>query len=228
MYSKYDYIEMRMYMKQWFVIMILGVLLLAGDYFYPEESPSDIQAHISQEIIRFHCIANSDMESDQNIKLKVKDAVVASLREELKDARDIGEARTVIQENLPFIEKTANQVLSDSGYSYTASASLERCDFPVKQYGDLTFPAGNYEALRIQLGGAKGKNWWCVMFPSLCYVDEAYDVITEENKEKFQEVLTEEEFDSLTADGSGQVFHKLAVVSWLERIFCNTKSTSDY
>lgn len=208
-------------MKQWFVITILGILLFTGSYFYTEEPSSDIQAHISQEIIRFHCIANSDLETDQNIKLKVKDAVVASLRDELKDAKTIEEARTVIQNNLPSIEKTANQVLFNSGYNYTASASLERCDFPIKQYGDLTFPAGNYEALRIQLGEAEGKNWWCVMFPSLCYVDETYDVITEENKEKFQEVLTKEEYKSLTTDGSGQVFHKSALVSWLERIFCN-------
>ena len=93
-------------------------------------------------------------------------------------------------------------LLEENGFDYEARAALGQAVFPIKMYGDLAFPAGEYEALRIELGRAEGKNWWCVMFPTLCYVDEAKEEITEENKEKFKEILTEEELSIATAEAT--------------------------
>lgn len=166
------------------------------------------QQHIAGEIIRLHVIANSDSKEDQALKLQVKDEVVSYLREKLKDAQDVAQARQIIYDNLADIETVAGKKMTDEGYSYEAKASLSYCDFPVKQYGDLTFPAGKYEALRVQLGTSEGKNWWCVMYPSLCYVDETYQVITEENKEQFKKILTKEEYQSLLTAKEPPVFYK--------------------
>lgn len=155
------------------------------------------QTQIADEVLRFHVIANSDSEEDQNLKLKVKEAVLEALRPKLANAKSAKEAGKIISYNIEEMEEVADAVIEEAGYSYKSKGVLGKTTFPVKQYGDMVFPAGEYEAFRILLGEAEGKNWWCVMFPSLCYVDEAYDVITEENKEQFKEILTKEEYESL-------------------------------
>lgn len=197
-----------------FIIYLLCLLILTGQ----PESEKQIQENIAGEIIRLHVIANSDSDEDQALKLKVKDEIVLVLREQLGDTKNIQDAREIIQANLPLIEKIALRVIKKEGYYYTAKASLGLCDFPIKQYGDMTFPAGQYEALRVTLGKSEGKNWWCVMFPSLCYVDETYDVITEENKEQFKTILTEEEYESLLSGESKPVFHKSGLKPLIDKI----------
>lgn len=187
-----------------FIIYILCFFFLLG----AKKPESNIQEHIADEIIRLHVIANSDTKEDQALKLKVKDEIVTMLRDKVTNAQNIDEAREIIRNNLSSIEETAARVMVSEGYFYSANASLGPCEFPIKQYGDMTFPAGEYEALRVELGTGLGKNWWCVMFPSLCYVDETYDVITDENKEQFRDILTEEEYESLLSEDTPQVFYK--------------------
>lgn len=176
------------------------------------------QKGIAGEIIRFHVIADSDREADQLLKLKVKEAVVEELRGRLSGAEDIEEARGVILDNIEDIEALSNKIIEENGFDYEAHAALGQAVFPIKMYGDLAFPAGEYEALRIELGRAEGKNWWCVMFPTLCYVDEAKEEITEENKEKFKEILTEEEYESLEQDGESKAFYKLKIGEYLHKV----------
>lgn len=171
------------------------------------EQSQTLQQGIAEHIIRFHVLANSDSKEDQALKLKVKDRVVKAMQEKLKNVSSIEEARKVLQANTKNMETLANQVIKEEGYSYTSHAKLEKTTFPIKQYGDLTFPAGEYEAFRILIGNAEGKNWWCVMFPTLCYVDETYDVITKENKEQFKTILTKEEYESIDNE-SGKCFFK--------------------
>lgn len=195
------------------VVIGLGLLLENG-----KREALYCQQGIAGEIIRFHVIADSDCEADQLLKLKVKETVVAGLREKLCHAKDIEEARDIILENMGEIEETANEVIEKNGFSYQARASLGQAVFPVKMYGDLTFPAGQYEALKIELGKAEGKNWWCVMFPTLCYVDETKQEITEENKEKFQKILTQEEYDSITQKEGNQVFYKFKIQEYLYKV----------
>lgn len=193
----------------------IGILLFAG---VAERNGACYQEGIAGEIIRFHVIADSDRESDQLLKLKVKEAVLEELRVKLSQAEDIEGARAVILENMEGIEECANEVIEENGFAYRAHASLGQAVFPIKLYGDLAFPAGEYEALRVELGKAEGKNWWCVMFPTLCYVDEAKQEITEENKEKFREVLTEEEYESLQQDGEDTIFYKLKIEEYFHKV----------
>lgn len=181
------------------------------------ESQKKMQQGIAEHIIRFHVIANSDTKEDQELKLKVKDRVVEAMRPKLKNVSSIEEARKILRDNQTNMEKLADKVMKEEGYSYQSHAELGMTTFPVKRYGDLTFPAGRYEAFRILIGKAEGKNWWCVMFPTLCYVDESYDVITEENKETFKKVLTKQEYESIEKQ-EGQYFYKFKLLEWIKEL----------
>ncbi len=155
------------------------------------------QKGISGEILRFHVIANSDRKEDQVLKLKVKDAVVEEMKELLLGADDLEESIQRVNKDKENLEKTAQEVIRQNGYTYPVDAALTTCYFPAKSYGDATFPPGNYQALRIRIGKAEGRNWWCVLYPNLCFIDSIHGVLQEEQKEKLQDVLTEEEYESL-------------------------------
>ena len=163
-------------------------------------SQQDIQVVLAEKILRFHVIANSDSEADQSLKLLVKDTLVASLRPELKDAKDLGKVRSILQDKLPEIAALAEATIQQQGYSYAVKVTLEDCYFPLKVYGKYTFPPGYYQALRVQIGKAEGKNWWCVMFPPLCFVDETYSIVDEDANEKLLQLLSDEEYETLISN----------------------------
>ncbi len=123
---------------------------------------------LNENLIRFHVIANSDSDRDQQIKLKVRDAVLESLQEDLKSVADVEAAKAYIRENLPKVEAIANQVLADWGFTDPARAQLCREEYDTRYYDTFCLPAGIYESLQIIIGEGKGQNWWCVAFPTFC------------------------------------------------------------
>lgn len=123
---------------------------------------------LNEELLRLHVVAASDSEGDQAVKLRVRDAVIESMSEDLAKIGDIDQARAYIEENLPKIQQTANEVLKALGYDETAVATLKEEVFDTRYYDTFTLPAGVYDALRITIGEGEGKNWWCVVFPTLC------------------------------------------------------------
>ena len=202
--------------KIWIAGIAIG-LVITGTlmHFYGEAVKGQTrQRAIAEQIIRLHVIANSDSEEDQAVKLKVKEIIITYLRGEMMDAHSVEEARQTIREHLPQVEEIAREKLLKEGYTYEVNASLEDCYFPVKEYGDMTFPAGQYEALRVKLGKSSGRNWWCVMYPTLCFVDSTYQVVPESSKEKLKESLTEEEYDSLL-DGGENISYGCKIWDWL-------------
>lgn len=152
---------------------------------------------IAGKVIRFHVLANSDTQKDQDLKLKVRDAIGFYMQPRLKGISDIETSRQVIQKNLPGITKTAERIIAQEGCTYEVEASLAVTDFPEKTYGNYTFPAGTYEALEVVIGEGRGHNWWCVMYPNLCFFNSAYQVIDTEAEESLQRALTLEEYESL-------------------------------
>ena len=124
--------------------------------------------YLNRELIRLHVVANSDSERDQDIKLQVRDAIVASLYEGMADIGDIGAAKEYLRENLSKIESVANQTLEAAGVDSRAVVTLCREAFDIRKYDTFTLPAGVYESLRVVIGEGQGKNWWCVAFPTLC------------------------------------------------------------
>lgn len=197
------------------MLVVTGILM----YLYGEATRGQKQQRaIAEQIIRLHVIANSDTDEDQELKMKVKETIVTYLRGEMQDATSVDEARQAIREHLPEIEEIAAEKMRAEGYEYSAEATLGESYFPVKEYGDLTFPAGNYEALRVKLGDSAGHNWWCVMYPSLCFVDSTYQVVPDTSKERLKESLTSEEYNSLL-DGGEEVSYSWKVGEWLKDLF---------
>ncbi len=212
----YPFLARYKYFAMILVFLALAAYFLAQAFFVDAVSKTDLQKDIASEIIRFHVIANSDLEEDQALKLKVKTALTDALRPALDKADSVEEARDILIENLPEMEDLANQVMKDNGFNYTAKASIERGYFPLKVYGDLSLPPGEYEAVRVELGSAKGQNWWCIMFPPLCFVDATYSVVPEDSKEQLKHVLTEEEYDAVFANKKVNVKVKFKLISLLK------------
>ena len=123
---------------------------------------------LNEELIRLHVVANSDRVEDQELKLLVRDAIITSLRQALADVRDTEQAKEYLQENLPKLQELANKTLDAAGSAQQAVVTLCREGFPTRKYNTFSLPAGIYEALRVTIGEGAGKNWWCVVFPSLC------------------------------------------------------------
>lgn len=178
----------------------------------------NIQEDIAKDIIRFHVIANSDDDDDQELKYQVKDALVKSLTPYLKDSKDKDEARDILIDKMPLIKNLAEQTIEDCGYNYSVSITLSPSYFPMKVYGDYVFPPGYYEALQVCIGEAKGKNWWCVMFPPLCFVDETYSIVDEEGEEKLEHLLTEEEFEALKSKDT-PIKVKFKLIEVIKKLF---------
>ena len=162
-----------------------------------KETADQIQQGIAKEILRFHVLANSDSEEDQKLKLEVKDRLVDYMKDILDGAEDVKETKKRITENRETICLVAEQEIQKQGYTYPVSVNLEKCYFPMKTYGDCTFPAGTYEALRVCIGKAKGRNWWCVLYPGLCFADSVNVIVPDEKKQELKNILTEEEYESL-------------------------------
>lgn len=126
------------------------------------------RAFLNRELIRLHVVANSDSDEDQAVKLRVRDAVLDSIRSDLKMVGDVNQAKAYLRENLPKIQAAANRTLEAAGVDAQAVVTLEKEAFDIRRYDTFSLPAGVYESLRIVIGEGAGKNWWCVAFPELC------------------------------------------------------------
>lgn len=182
-----------------FVSLVLGAVFTAFFVWKAEVNAQiQMQEHLAEKVLRFHVLANSDSEEDQALKMKVKEAVLDFLEEEMPEDQDVDQTRDWIRKNTDELEEISTQVIEKEGYDYTVSAAVTTCWFPQKTYGDVTFPQGNYKALRIEIGEAKGQNWWCVLYPQLCFLNAANAVVPEEGKKQLKNVLTEEEYARVT------------------------------
>lgn len=177
-----------------------------------------LQQGIAEEVLRFHVLADSDSEEDQAVKYEVRDAVIAWIAEKMEQNKSYIKLQTqdmnknkpddkemtaeFLSEHLTEIEQVADEVLAADEMPYRASAELIRCYFPDRTYDGYTFPAGWYDALRIRLGEAKGQNWWCVLYPRLCFSDCLHGVVEDEEMEKLEKTLTVEEYETLLEEPS--------------------------
>ena len=190
-------------MKRWEWAMAIGLVLsvlLSGMTAFAGECQE-----IRQETLRLHILANSDSAEDQQLKLAVRDAVLTQWGKEFSRPMTQAEARALAEELLPQMEETARKEIAARGYSYPVKASLTRMYFTTRSYTGFALPAGEYEAIRLEIGEGKGKNWWCVMFPPLC-VPAA---------QPRQETPLEEEIYSLGTPTSEPRF---ALVEWWESL----------
>lgn len=178
------------------VITVVLLLVIALALAYAFESYFEI-IKIEDKIIRLHILANSDTIQDQELKLKVRNNILNNFNARFSNISNKNESETLILKNLNEIKSIAQQTVYDEGYYYNVEVFYGNYKFPVREYDDMTLPSGDYDAVRVEIGEANGKNWWCVMFPPLCFTDlgkkSELSVFDESVEEKLKEVLTEEE-----------------------------------
>ncbi len=190
----------RKYSLPIFIVSIIIGLTYAYITSKPNNDISTIQQGISHKIIRFHVIANSDSDADQALKLKVKEAVVNYTSELLCNSKSISETEDLLSAHTTDIISIANSVIAENGYDYPVTAEITDTYFPTKSYGSYTFPPGTYRAFQIKIGEAKGKNWWCVLYPPLCFIDISHGTVNTESEELLKETLTTDEFQAVSGE----------------------------
>ena len=158
------------WLKEYKWLMLLILLALGANTIEIAEEYDKTQ------LIRFHVLADNNSKASQENKLAVKDAVVEFMQEELKDSQNVEESRRIIQEDMPRMQKIAEEVLAERNSADEVQICYGNYYFPVKYYGAFALPAGEYEAVRIILGEGKGENWWCVMFPPMCFTGASEDL----------------------------------------------------
>ena len=175
-------------------LLFLSLLLVTESPRYlQDKSTSTLQQQIATQVLRFHIRANSDTVADQQKKLRIKQSLLEWLPPILSENTSKSETIQCIRKNLPDIRKEATRMAAPEPVTVT----LQKEWFPEKTYGTCTFPEGIYDALRVDIGQAKGHNWWCVLYPSLSYADALEPSMTEEGEEKLQQVLDEDAYDLL-------------------------------
>lgn len=185
---------MRILLKLTAFTMIIMVVVAAVQ----NKDKMNLQEQLSRELIRFHVRANSDSDEDQALKIKVKTAVVEFLEPLLAASHSVEESRQILADNQARIQAVAEKTVADNNYNYDITVYFENSYFPMKSYGDITLPPGNYEAFRVDIGEAEGKNWWCVLYPPLCFVDATTGVLPDSSKEQLKNILTAEEYNAIT------------------------------
>ncbi|MFZ5899253.1 MAG: stage II sporulation protein R [Bacillota bacterium] len=158
-------------MRKKILALTLGIsLIIIGTVFW-YWSGKAVQAYSPDNLIRFHVIANSDSEADQALKLKVRDAVVQAMTPKVEGISSVEEAREVVRANVGMIQEVSREQVRRNGFDYPVRVYYGRYSFPDRVYGSWKVPAGEYEAVRVVIGEGSGQNWWCVLFPPLCFVN---------------------------------------------------------
>lgn len=176
-----------------------------------------VSCDIQNSVFRLHVIANSDSEEDQNLKYIVRDKVLEYINSISYNANSKEDVIDLAKSNIDTIQEIAQKTVYENGYNYSVKLNIGNFAFPTKTYGDISFPAGFYDALKIEIGNADGQNWWCVMFPPLCFVDVTSGVVPNESKEIIRENLSEEEYNLLSEDSNDMNF-KFKIVEVFQNI----------
>ena len=199
----------------WYIVMAMSLMLLALLGMQYREK-TRLQQGIAEKVLRFHVRANSDSEEDQRLKLAVRDAVGEELAVRFSGIDTREGCEIIAREALDEIAETAERVVEAEGYDYPVEVFIDDVDFPVKTYGSYTFPAGNYRALEVVIGEGEGQNWWCVMYPNMCFSGSVYEVVDEEAGEELREVLSPEEYEKVLSSGDYEL--KFRYLPFLDKL----------
>lgn len=203
-------------MKYKKLILLLSLFIITITYIvYPYINEKNIPS-FKESIIRFHIKANSDKEEDQALKLKIRDEILKKMGTEFENSKSLEDTRIIVEDNLSKIKYIAEEIIKNEGKDYTVNISLGNKNFPTRKYGNITFPSGEYETLMVTIGEGKGKNWWCVMFPPLCFVDINHSNTATIEKD-LKEVLTEEEINLLLSNKEPNIVLKSKVAEIVKK-----------
>ena len=203
-------------MKKYIFLLIISVLfLLLSAYSYVNA----VSNNLSDSVFRLHVIANSDSKTDQELKYKVRDSLIEYMNTLTNDMNSKEEVIKIAKAHLEDFKEIAQNVVKENGYNYDVNVEIGNFSFPTKTYGDISFPAGFYDALKVEIGKAEGQNWWCVMFPPLCFVDVTSGVVPEESKENLEENLGDEEYELISDAENDSILNvKFKIIELFESI----------
>ena len=190
------------------MVIILTILFFAYTTICAISYANDVSTDIANSVFRLHVIANSDSDTDQNLKYIVRDNLLEYMNTLCANCSSKEEPISLAKENIENFKKIALDTIKNEGFDYSVNVCIGNFEFPTKHYGDISLPAGYYDALKVEIGEAKGQNWWCVMFPPLCFVDASSGIVPEKSKEDLENSLTDEEF-SIVSDNEENLTFKL-------------------
>lgn len=203
-------------MKKYILLLIVSVLfLLISAYSYVNA----VSNNLADSVFRLHVIANSNSKEDQELKYKVRDKLIEYMNTLTNDINSKEEVIEIAKTHLEDFKEIAQNVVKENGYNYDVNVEIGNFSFPTKTYGDISFPAGFYDALKVEIGKAEGQNWWCVMFPPLCFVDVTSGVVPEESKENLEENLGDEEYELISDTENNSILNiKFKIIELFESI----------
>lgn len=199
------------------MVSILSFLLFIYTTICALSYAQNVSTDIANNVFRLHVIANSDSEEDQNLKYKVRNNLLSYMNEICKNCETKQEAISSVEKNKEIFKQIALDTIRNEGFSYDVNINIGNFEFPTKDYGDISLPAGFYDALRVEIGDAKGQNWWCVMFPPLCFVDVTSGVVPEESKELLENNLSEEEFALVSDSSDSEIQFKFKLLEFFNQ-----------
>ena len=194
------------------LLLILFIFISAISYV------SAVSNNIANGVFRLHVIANSDSPEDQNLKYIVRDELIKYMNTLAKDCNSKQEVIEIAKNNISNFENIAKKTIKDNGFNYNVTVEIGNFDFPTKTYGDITLPAGTYDSLKIKIGKSEGQNWWCVMFPPLCFVEVTTGIVPEESKKEMKEAMPEEEYSLISNTNNSEVNFKFKLIEFFENI----------
>ena len=196
------------------MLIILSILLFIYTSICAISYAENVSTDIANSVFRLHVIANSDSSEDQKLKYIVRDNLLKYMNVICKDCSSKEEAINIVKENKNSFKQIAINTIKEYGYSYDVNINIGNFEFPTKSYGDISLPAGYYDALKVEIGEAKGQNWWCVMFPPLCFIDISSGVVPEESKEIMHNNLSDEEFALISDNSDSQIQFKFKLLEF--------------
>ena len=198
-------------------LLLLLVLLFVYTFICAFSYVNAVSTNIQNSVFRLHVIANSDSEEDQNLKYIVRDKVLEYINSISGNQTSKEDVIQLANENIDEIKKIAENIIYENGYNYEVKLNIGNFAFPTKTYGDISLPPGYYDALTIEIGKAQGQNWWCVMFPPLCFVDVTSGIVPQESKKIIKENLSEEEYE-LISENSNNISFKFKIIEMFQNI----------
>ena len=201
-------------MKKIFNFSLLAFLLFLYVFISAQSYVSAVSTNLSDAVFRLHVIANSDSDEDQALKLTVRDALLNYMNQICSDCSSKEEAISIAERHKEDFQKIAEKTISHNGFNYSVKINMNNCYFPTKNYGDISLPAGFYDALRVEIGQAKGQNWWCVMFPSLCFIDISSGIVDDEAKENLEENLEKESYTIISDNKKSNFKFKFKLIEF--------------
>ena len=198
-------------------LLLLLVLLFIYIFICAFSYVNAVSTNIQDSVFRLHVIANSDSEEDQNLKYIVRDKVLEYINRISVNQHSKEDVIKLTNENINEIKKIAENTIYENAYNYKVKLNIGNFAFPTKTYGDISFPAGYYDALKIEIGKAEGQNWWCVMFPPLCFVDVTSGVVPEDSKDIIKENLSDEEY-KLVSENNNEMNFKFKIVELFQNL----------